>query len=269
MLLSIAFLSAALAAPVDLAPELAAARADSQATLQAPSSDWQVSLARAVVLVERDQPQLASAVRALPPTPTRAGTLRLVGDPLRAPQASAVLAARLTQAAPEAERRAVAEALPRTGGAWHQWAAPLAEVEETASVKAILLEGLVRAPASVLSTVHAALSHDDPTVRAAAARALSGHRDGASYAHALRDALSDPSALVRAEACRGLGWFEDATAWAALEARLQDDSGDVRLRALRALQRIDEARAAQSAAVQAAQDDLDPKVARAAAQIAG
>ena len=89
-----------------------------------------------------------------------------------------------------------------------------------------------------------------------------GHQAAALVAR-----LKDPDPAVRAAAGQALGWFAHAPAWAALEASVADEDATVRLRALRALQRIDARRAADSAAVQAAARDLDPKVARAAQQI--
>lgn len=261
-------LGTALAAPIDLAPTLEDARGASPLELASPSGDWQTDLARAVVRAERAEPAAVAALRALQPVPTRAGTLRMVGAVLGVDVASPVLAARLTVQADPAERRALADALPRTGGDWPLWTAKLASTEDDPSVRAVLLESLERAPGSTaLPVLVSSLTDDSAAVRAAAVRTLADHEAGPAEASHLMARLLDDDATVRAEASRSLGWFRYEPAWSALEARVTDDDPTVRLRALRALQRIDSRRAAASAAVQAATGDLDPKVARAAQQI--
>lgn len=261
-------LGTALAGPADLAPLLEEARAATAAELAAPATGWQADLARAVVQAERSAPAAVRALRTLQPLTTRAGTLRLVGDPLDAETASPVLAARLLQSTDPGLRSALAEALPRTGGDWAPWTAHLAATEADPSVRAVLLEALERAPrATALPALVVGLSDDDAGVRAAAVRTLADHEAGATQAAALVARLKDPDPAVRAAAGQALGWFAHAPAWNALEASVADEDATVRLRALRALQRIDARRAADSAAVQSATRDLDPKVSRAAQQI--
>lgn len=240
-----------------------------ETALQSP--DWAVALGAQVARVEADRPELARSLQQLAPIPTRAGTLRFSGPLLRESGAAPVLLARLVEGADSAELRiALADAAARSAGDWQPTVAALAQVESDGAVRRMLVEVLDKGPLELVEAPLTAATRDlDAGVRAAAARAIGGHEQGAALGAALVPLVSDSSVEVRVEACRSLGWLGVADGWSALVVAISDDSPEVRLRALRALQRIDAGRAAQLSQVRAAAQDADKKVARAAGQILG
>jgi HEAT repeat protein len=240
-----------------------------EAALQ--STDWAVALGAQVARVDAEAPELAASLRRLAPIPTRAGTVRFAGPLLREPGAAPVLLARLVEGNDSAELRvALADAAARSAGDWQSTVAALAQVESDGAVRRMLVEVLDKAPLALVEEPLAAATHDlDAGVRAAAARAIGGHEQGAALGGALVPLVSDSSVEVRVEACRSLGWLGVDAGWDALVVAIADESPEVRLRALRALQRIDASRAAQLSEVRAAVQDADAKVSRAAGQILG
>ena len=110
-----------------------------------------------------------------------------------------------------------------------------------------------------------------PVVRRAAAElagwAPEAGRDSSVEAP-LSAALSDDDAGVRAAASRAFGLLGGSGRFEALRPGLADDDAEVRLQSLRALERLDRARAAGLSEVAGlAADDSDPRVVRAAGKL--
>lgn len=208
-----------------------------------------------------------AALRAIQPVETRAGHPRFTDPGLRDPLAAEVFGARLADPAAPAELRlALAEALPRCGGPWAEISVARLEVEEDAGVRAVLVAGLRRAEGEPpLVGARVGLADPEAKVRRAAAE-LAGWvpEVGTALATELQAALRDPSAEVRGAATRAIGLTGDAGAFAAVSRNLADRDAQVRLEAVRALKRIDAARAAGLPAMVTLQQDADERVRRAA-----
>ena len=212
-----------------------------------------------------------AALWALAPAQTRAGGLRFTDPLLERPEAAEVMLARLREAGAPAELRfALAEALPRCGGAWAAGAATQAAVEGDPAVRAVLMAGLRRATPEVATPALAAgLTDPAAEVRAAAAESAGWTPAiGAGLVAPLVALLSDTDAGVRAAATRALGLLSDGGSFAAVAGRLGDADAEVRLEAVRALGRIDGAQARGLAAMAAAAaEDADGRVRAAAARV--
>jgi hypothetical protein len=263
------FLSAALAAPGDLRAELDALEGASDAALQAQAAGpWREALLAQAGLAERHHTGLTVLAANLTPVRTRKGTPRFVDEALTEPGLAPLLLVRLVEAGDPADVRVALVDAARRAQADPALVAGLIGVEEDPAVRRMLVEVLSGAPTAVAGPALVRASTDpSPEVRAGAARAIGAHPDGASLGAPLLALLTDPEAAVRTEACRASGWLGIAEAWALLTARVADPDPTVRLRAIRALQRIDPAGAAQHPAVMGAVGDPDAKVARAARQV--
>lgn len=233
-------------------------------------SDWRVRLNAGVVQALRADPGAARAVFADPFEVTRANLPRFMGAHFRQPLAAPVLMHRYFQTSDVGTRYAIAEMLPRTSGDWGQAVANSWQDEPDAWVRSVLVESIRHSDAELaLSVLSDAARDDDAEVRAAAVRSIGWVDGGAQLEAVLVTAMSDDSADVRVNAARAAGWKGLDGAWDALRGLLSDDDAQVRLRALRALQRIDAERAAGLSELDALVSDADAKVARAAGQIAG
>jgi HEAT repeat protein len=217
---------------------------------------------------EGTEEQRTASLRAVQPVETRAGHLRFTDPALRDPLAAGVFGERLADASrPAGERLALAEALPRCGGAWARVSLERLAVERDAAVRAVLVGGLRRAEEEqALTGARAGLGDAAPEVRRAAAE-LAGWvpEVGTAMREGLQTALADPAAEVRAAAARAIGLTGNATAFDAVTRGLTDVEAQVRLESLRALQRLDEPRARALPAVVTLRQDPDERVRRAAA----
>lgn len=211
--------------------------------------------------------QRFAALRALRPGETRAGHPRFADPILKDPSAAEVFGERLADPrVPAAERVALAEALPRCGGAWARVGLDRLEVEPDAAVRAVLISGLQRATGDeALAGARVGLTDPAATVRRAAAE-LAGWVPsvGEAVRGELTAALADDAGEVRAAAARALGLTGDAAVFDAVARGLADGEAQVRLESLRALRRIDDSRAGRSPAALSLQQDPDERVRRAA-----
>jgi len=211
---------------------------------------------------EQQRREVLTKVR---PITTRAGHPRFTDPVLRDPLAAGVFAERLADASvAEAERVALAEALPRCGGAWADVALTRLAIEEDPAVRAVLIGGLQRATdAQALAGARAGLADADANVRRAAAE-LAGWVPavGKALSGELQVALADGAAEVRAAATRAIGLTGDSSAFDVVARGLKDGDPQVRLEAVRSIKRIDAGRA--KPALVALQDDADSRVQRAA-----
>ena len=132
-----------------------------------------------------------------------------------------------------------------------------------------LMQQVRRAPATLaLPALRAGLADPDPTMRAAAALATGRRRDGNALAGELIAlATGDAVPAVRAAACRGLGQLGHPEAFLPLQQNLSHETAEVRLAALRALARIDAARASALPELGRLQLDPDARVAGAATKV--
>ena len=264
-------MSVAFAAPGDLSAELDALASAPEPVLQAQAEGpWREALLAQAALSERQHPGLTVLAANLTPIRTRKGTPRFVDEALTEPGLAPLLLVRLVEAGDPVDVRVALVDAARRAEADPALVAGLIGVEADPAVRRMLVESLSGAPLAVAEPELVRASADpSPDVRAGPARAIGAHPNGASLGTPLLALLVDPAAAVRIEACRASGWLGISEAWALLSARVADPDPTVRLRAIRALQRIDPARAALHPAVLGSVGDPDAKVARAARQVTG
>ena len=236
--------------------------------LQSP--DWRVRMNAGVVSALRLDPEAARAVMSVVPELTRADLPRFMGDEFRQPAAAPVLMHRYFGEQSEGVRYAIAEMLPRTKGDWGPAVASSWQDEPSAFVRSVLVESIRHAePEVALAVLPLAAKDSSAEVRAAAVRGIGWLDQGAELGDVLLAGLTDSSPEVRAFAARAVGWKDLSNGWEPLRKALSDSDADVRLRALRALERMDAQRAAGLGELQTLKTDSDAKVARAARMIAG
>lgn len=218
-------------------------------------------VAEAPARAEPDE-DFAARIRALRPTPTRAGWLRFAGPEIEDPRAAPLLAERARDpGTPVAERIAAVEALPRTGATFAATAIELFASEREPRVRHVVISVLGRASAEeAMPGLELGLADRDARVRGEAAR-VAGTLGVAGLAPSLIAALRDGDAGVRSAAARSLGLL-GADVFEEVVVLLDDPDAEVRLQTIHALERIDSARAVVSVA--ALGSDSDPRVARAA-----
>lgn len=233
----------------------------------ASASDWRAALDAQVAEAWAQHPVEAAAAAKAEPIRTRNGLPRFVGEEVWNPAATPILLERVVNGGEDAATRAaLIEAALRSGGDWSGTVAGLLAVEEDAAVRRMLAEVLREAePVDASVGLPLAAADEDAAVRAAAMRAIGGRPDGATWEPLVRSALSDPDASVREHAARAAGWLGLGNTWSGLEGLLSDSSPDVRLSALRALERLDPVRLEGVPALKKLQQDPDSRVARAAA----
>jgi len=256
-------------------PEAAESRVPADApgaSSEPPLADWQDWLTGELARAERERPATVAELRAATPVATRAGHPRFTNEALEQPGAATVLLGRLSRGTdPSPVRAALAEALPRAGGPYGAALVGLMTLEKDPEVRVAMVSALRRAAAEpALAGLRAGLDDVDPRVRAAAAEVASRRPDGATLADPLIARLADDSAEVRLVATRSLGALAVEAAFPALQAKLRDmspETAEVRLHSLRALARIDAARAATLPELAALRDDPDPRVVEAAGRV--
>jgi len=236
-----------------------------------PLAEWQDWLAVEVTRAERERPAQVAELRAATPVATRAGHPRFTTAALESPGTAALLLDRLSRGTdPAPVRAALAEALPRADGAYGAALVGMMAKESDPEVRVAMVGSLRRAAAEpALAGLRTALADTDPRVRAAAAEVAARRPDGAALTDPLLARLADDSAEVVLAATRSLGALGVEAAFPALQGRLKDMSpgtAELRLHSLRALVRIDAARAAGLPELTALRDDPDPRIVEAAAR---
>ncbi|MCK6504664.1 hypothetical protein L6R53_14880 [Myxococcota bacterium] len=203
------------------------------------------------------------------PERTRTGQAAFVGDAFRDPAVGPVVLERLLRAGDPADWRpglalaAVrAEAVPADG------LPDLLRAEPDPAVRVVLLEATDRAPTALAAAPLALGATDrDPAVRAAALRALAGRDDVTGLDGLVVAGAQDRDAEVRAAAAQAIGWRGLAALWPVAEALLGDGDPAVRIKALRALERLDAGRARGLPAALALCEDPDPRTAAVARRL--
>jgi HEAT repeat protein len=221
-------------------------------------------------LAEED-PALYERLISMTPGTTQAGSMRFAGPAIHDPRATAVFLHRLQTENLDAEMRAaLVEALPRTGGDYSEAAVALLGQEKDASVRMALVGTMKRAePQRAVEGVRLGLADEDPRVRAEAATMAGWLSEGTDLEPQLLSALEEKTPEIRAAASRSLGVLKATGAFDSIVPLLADDSAEVRLQALHALERIDASQAAKLDRLQELTSDPDDRVARAAKKLAG
>lgn len=257
---------------------LAACSADDSAAPQPPSQQpaepvvadgtpWRARVAAELAALD---PARRAELAAAQPQTTRAGGARFTTELVHDRRVAAVFLDRLARRSDdEATRAALAEALPRTGGLYADAVAELIATEPSALVRSIFVHTARRAPADhAIAILRRGFADSALEVRTEAARTTAAHAAGGRLASELRAALADSDPALRVEAARSLGILKIAIARADLERLLSDGVADVRLAALRAIDRIAPGSLAGSAALAALANDPDDRVSRLAKKLA-
>lgn len=232
---------------------------------QAFAADWREQAADDLATLRAEGSDALAAAEAAVPVRTRAGWLRYVDPAVADPAVAPWLLLSLDDAEPR-EAAALADAVARAfpdhpTDRWAAGWAGLATEHSVREVRLALWRGLHQVPAHLLDAAVAhALVHDDPETRIAAVAAVARHPARDRLSPYLVSASLDPVAAVRAEAARSMG-----VAGGDVDGLLRDADPAVRLHALRALGRLDPARAA-VVAVRLA-EDADPSVKREAVRL--
>ena len=267
--LVIAILLAACSADESTAP--APQQPAAPAPVVSTSANWRERIAADIATLDAAR---KAELYALAPQTTRAGTARftteVINDPSHAHHVAAVFIDRLArQLDDEATRGALAEALPRTGGVFADAVAELVGQEGSQRVRAIYVHGARRAHRAELGVaiVRRGFADSSVDVRAEAARTAAALGGGNQLASELRTALADSDPSLRTEAARSLGILKIAFARDELGRALGDANADVRLEAMRALDRITPGSLAGTAAVTQLANDPDERVSRLAQKL--
>ncbi len=258
LLLSLLLPTTALAADLS-------ATSDSELAVLATDPDWTIRVDAALEQSRRVDPDLTERRLDLAPRATRAGFLRFPIEYMNVPDAAPVLLHRLRAEESAAVRGALADSFSRLSAPWGDAVLELIAAEPEASVRAILVHSLrVLSPTQAGDALQLGLSDSDPLVRAEVARLVARRADGADLASSLTPALLDEDPTVRAASAHSLGALR-IQASSELVPLLDDASGEVRLQALRALDRIDPV--ATKGLARPLATDVDSRVARKAARI--
>lgn len=202
---------------------------------------------------------------------TRAGTPRFTDPTLYNPALTPVILERLISGGEhDYVRLALVELLPRTGGEWDGALVDLYATESSADVRSVMVEVTRRAdPSDARALLLAAAVDDSAMVRAAVMRTIPYVEDGEGMSAPILAGLVDSNPEVRSFAARSAGWTGMSAAWDDLVVLLSDAEPEIRLHALRALERIDPVATAKLTALDTLEIDIDAKVSRAARQIRG
>lgn len=209
----------------------------------AQDPDWRVQLSAKVVLAWRQMPQQTRAVVQLRPHPTPAPRLGkryyttsplppevlpvLAWRVLYQPQSSAPLTSSL---AAMYANRAVEES--------PEFLLELLLAHPDPPVRHAMVMSLAKAPVAVAQKGFVfAFADPDPLVRQAAVVASSRHSSAQLYVAQWITLLVDADPGVRAKSARSLGWY--GKGYIQLRPLLADNSAEVRLQALRAMEKID------------------------------
>jgi hypothetical protein len=205
-----------------------------------PGGDWRARVAADVADLRSSSPAIHAELSSLEPQRTRAGILRFTSTPTTDPRATSVFLDRLARGGGSvAERAALAEVLARTTGIYEDALVDLFVAERASEVRVALVHSARRVSADpAVALLGRALADPDPEIQAEAARVAAGHPAGARAARQLRTALATSTPQVRAETARALGILGVTAAQEELVARLSDGEAEVRLEALRALDRV-------------------------------
>ncbi len=227
--------------------------------------DWRVRTQAAILLGWRHDADLFAEVFAASSVPGRRDRRhRFLVEVFRDPAAVPAILERLFHGGErDVVRAALAHSLVGIHPHWGEDMIGILGATENNTLAVAAVAALQWSEATAaLAGLRAALTHSEQEVRAMAASVIGWRADGMLLAPELRAALADRSVEPRAKAARALGWLADSLAADALEALLDDPSGDVRLHALRSLHRVAPARATSVSRMNRLSQEQDVRVLR-------
>ena len=228
------------------------------------NDQWEIRQQAAVIDLWRRAPERAQHSWLAEPGLTRLGTPRFAGELWRGPDAAPLLLERYLHADEVAENRAaLIAALRHTEGDWSQALSELFIHESDAYVREVMTDVSRHADPHYAWTVIEAAAHDDePDIRSAALRSIASRTDGQTGRQIVEQGLRDGDSTVRSSAARTAGVLELQGVWTDLRNLLTDQNPDVRLNALRALSRINEANASILPEIDTLREDPESRVRR-------
>jgi hypothetical protein len=210
------------------------------ATLE--SLDWKQRMAVKSAELEREEPAQYQQLKALQATRGGAGAPSLDGALVdnQADAAPVLVMRMLDGQETRANKLAIAEALPRTGGDWDEAAAALVAVEADEQIRVALVMSMRYAnePHSVTGLRHG-FQDESTKVRAAAARTTGFNESGRKLYDELHSGLFADDWEFRAASAQSLGKLQMREAVSGLRRALSDANEEVRLHSLLALEKID------------------------------
>ena len=227
--------------------------------------DWRVRSQAAILLSWRQQPELSSAIYEATSVPGREGRIhRFMAEAFRDPASSPAILERMLHA-PEADvvKAALAHSLV---GLYDGWGEDMIGIlgaarSEKLAVAAIAAFRWAESEAG-LAGLRIALDRPEAKLRETAASVAAWRADGLELATELRMALTDGDSATRAMAARALGYLRDLGGAEALLPILDDPSAEVRLHALRSLDRVAPELAARELATSRLAGEVDERVLR-------
>jgi HEAT repeats len=268
MLITVLLTLAALAAPAHV--EALATRTTvelDRATRTAAT--WQERHDARLALAWRADPDAAALAWEGTPVLSRTMVPLFTGPDFHGEVAGVVLVDRLRRGEVSTDwRGGLALAAVRAGGVPAEDLIGLFRDEPSAEARAVLLDVLKDAEKGLaLAGLAEAMADDSATVRAAALQVLGGRADGAARADLVLTGTRDADPEVRAAAFQAVGWLGLSDLWDAAVVGLADPQARVRMKALRALERLDADRAVTLPEVQAMSQDPDTSVASVARRL--
>lgn len=175
----------------------------------------------------------------------------------------AIMARLVRQQDPLETRVALVRWLRRSDSGIAPWIRSWLPRERAPEVRVAMVHALRRLQGVAAdAALRDALDDRDAAVRAAAA-VVAGYSDSAELVPRLISATRDADTEVASLAARSLGWMGAAQGFDPIVQLLAVPDEDVRLRAVRALERLDSSRAAQLPALRALATDPSPRLSRA------
>lgn len=230
----------------------------------------ETSSSQALQQITAPAQEIAQHVRTMRPKITRSGSIRFIDKHLDLPAAAEALMARLSRTGESEEiRAALATALARTGGDYATASIALLKSESSQAVRQALIGAIARVEdeGQALEGLKLGMEDKSAAVRAFAANAIGHHGSGLALQQLLTKGLSDRDLSVRIKSARALGILAATDAFDATRALVTDRSAELRLESLRALGRMDKARAATLAELDTLLHDSDARVRLAASKV--
>lgn len=202
------------------------------------------------------------------PMRTRSGSLRFLGDQWVDPKWTPVYISRFEdQNTPSEIRYALLDLIARSGGDYSHGLPQLWSLEKDAKAKALMLDLVKRLETNDAKVIFSLASKEtEPVILESFYRNLPRHPDLVKDDW-IKAGLESNETNVLEMTIRAAGWLEIESAYPKIESQLSSEHPQIRLRSLRALERINSSKAAKSPEVGLLLNDSDVKVSRAADQI--
>lgn len=212
----------------------------------------------------RDRAAFDVVMNLQPDEKTRSGRLLYTDKRLRDPRVAPVLLHRLISEKEKPKvRRAIAEALPMTGGDWEEAASHLLVIEADPDVRLALVRCMRHSKSPYdLKGLRVGLKDEKFDVQVAALETAGYVANGKVLRSELLSATFDERWEKRAAAIRSLGNLREVRSWRTLVRALSDRKAEVRLQALIGLEKIDANKAAQLPELSELAKDSSLRVAR-------